>query len=62
LGNLPGRAVGLPLAVPDVLMGGAHAFGWPTVVLCAVFTAGWGYCATQRARAHARLRVRDAAG
>jgi len=61
-GNLAGWSLSLALALGEVLTGGAHTFGWPTVVLCAVFSAGWGYFAMQRARAHAHLRVRDAAG
>jgi len=61
-GNLTGWSLSLVLALTDILAGGARTFGWPTVILCTVFTAGWGYFATQRARAHARLRVGDAAG
>src|SRR6266511_4485006 len=48
LGNFTGWAISLILALLDVVDGFANPLLWPTVVLCCVFTAGWGYFALVR--------------
>jgi hypothetical protein len=48
LGNFTGWAISLILALLDVLSGFANPLLWPTLALCAVFTAGWGYFAFAR--------------
>ena len=60
LGNFTGWLLSFVLAVLDVSSGTLRTFGWPTVLLTAVFSAGWGYFALARPVWDARSRARPA--